>query len=704
MSTTTQHPPLPLSPPDKSSLETLIRQLKRSPESPSRLTLPPIMGVLDDDCESDTDPTCESTEDREKGREHFGCGLGLSDMSEVDGVGNHKMGMGKLWTLEEEEEEEEEESDEHVDRNRSSIPAPIFVDPDFIDSDSLQPIDPFSPPPPSPRLNQVLSPVIPNSPSLPSPNFDTASFSNADDQENDETVDPQHRFEERCLPERINLTEYDESGEIHTSIPISLELSPQLTVQRTRRRRRTLSDLEQYRKFAMNKAAWKLQHELERAEERKKEMDRLQVMQRRLWISTRRKFQRSSGGMIQIDHSQPMLRAQSFPPCKSKSSSACSSKDDDSSCSNRNTPIDPEDDHSPTTKWAEENQCEHLEYASESDPMSPVSPVLETPTQMSSTRLNNPSTLSYFKRNTGQQISEDRGLGFKVMTDVLQKQRPEGGRPWQGGDREDRYTYLQAFGDLPHTLGLRFVTDNDDTTSRDTFAPGITSRESARHRDQLRRGGVDLGDSITTVEDAMFAGFGFDWTLESLEMTNTKPLLGLGLTTSSSFRSLRAPDPDIWNQYTKGLPCHRYSTESTPDLATSPEDFTSVSILLTPPTPLISTRAGMTNNRPEVASPLIDDLTHVSEWQPRHTSNPTIAKSRKGRRRSSPDLVSAPTFSYPFDDAEEDKIDSTGFNTASLYDHGEHHHLGEEVERTRTRSAPPSPKLTHMTELREEER
>ncbi|WWD18082.1 hypothetical protein CI109_102530 [Kwoniella shandongensis] len=709
MTVTDNHSPLPipLSPPHK-FLEALIKHLKRSPESPSRLTLPPIMGVLE---ESDMDCSInEGSFDTSKGEGggsetmSTGCGLGLSDMTEAEEYGMTGLGVGKLWTL-----EEVEELDDNPNGNAfvSSIPP---YSPELTCDESLPPINPFSPPPPSPRLAHLLSPTLPDSPTFPfhDKDVDMSSFSpdTEVDQENDENIDPHSQAfiqsdDIHDHMDNVKVTEFDHTNEEEeVNLPISLDVeassptSPRLSIPNTgrtqRRRRRTLSDLEQYRKFAMTKSAYKLQHELEVAEEKRRQMERLQEMQRGLWISTRRKMQRSL--TMDVDNGQPMMRAQSFPPCKSKPSA-----DQDLASellranSSSQATMSQRDDLFSSTWSPEEEEYEHLEYASSGqDPTSPVSPILDTPR----VRMNFPSAIGVFGQATEKQNHGLGLLGLREVAEVLGE--CEGGCGNLGGtcqlDDEARSAKAQNY---PSTIGNNIsrpfdISSRDEATSSHTVARSQT-RPQARDQNYLRRGGIDLGDATAASidENAMFVGFGIDWTLDRLDPKIVKPLLGLGLTSTSSLSlgsSIENDHEAVQALHINGVK----SSDSTPVLSSSPDGASkgaALSILLTPPTPVIPITPQMAcPPTSEISSLLTDSTMEVSYWRPRYVTK--LARNTRRRRISSPNLTHTQSTRR-----DTERNDSTSSRTCRKNAVGRG-----------TRSAPPSPKRTIMKLARREER
>nr|XP_018264896.1 uncharacterized protein I303_03077 [Kwoniella dejecticola CBS 10117]OBR87054.1 hypothetical protein I303_03077 [Kwoniella dejecticola CBS 10117] len=267
---------------DSAALATLIRQLKRSPESPSRLTLPPIMGVLTEEDEEDEEEAEQETHvvveevDSSPNTEMDG----LYDIPEEDeealaqqerevsvkGAGIDRV----LWVIDEEGSENHHQPayetevmpDDCFGEAFENVPP---VSPEV--GHSTTDIDRYSPPPPSPSMHHTLSPKLPDSPSVPEQCFPAHTDENSAQQAGSNPSNTQ-------VEEPVSAVEADDTTDQFAN---SLcEAYPSVTpyivplVLPARRRRRTLSELEQYRKFAMNKAAIQSWHEAAALEQQRR--------------------------------------------------------------------------------------------------------------------------------------------------------------------------------------------------------------------------------------------------------------------------------------------------------------------------------------------------------------------------------------------------------------------------------------------------
>ncbi|WVW80323.1 hypothetical protein I302_102302 [Kwoniella bestiolae CBS 10118] len=314
----------PLSPPcsssqptklDTEALATLIRQLKRSPESPSRLTLPPIMGVIDEQDEEDdaqttrviveevdsasnssTTPSPDTLSDRS----------GLYDIPEEDEDEESSIEQidRNLWVINEESEEEntqketrfdgcvDDEDETHGDENTPP------------NSTYSPPVDPYSPPPPSPCMTHIPSPTLPDDPSIPINLTYECYPEEAESSQSTCGKESSPLSEVTSSSDQFSDAETEQQEEGSSSVTPYYDSS---IILPQRRRRRTLGELEQYRKFAMNKAAWKSYQEAKALEEQRRIREREE--REGLWMKYR------YGGREQwSDRPDLITRAQSFPP------------------------------------------------------------------------------------------------------------------------------------------------------------------------------------------------------------------------------------------------------------------------------------------------------------------------------------------------------------------------------------------------------
>ncbi|WVF70708.1 hypothetical protein IAT40_005501 [Kwoniella sp. CBS 6097] len=358
---------------DPESLAMLIRQLKRSPESPSKLTLPPIMGVITERDENEDED--EAQEDEQE-----------SDVSvsvSIEEVDDYLSSPSDY----EEEEDDEAQVDFHVDFGRAENvlwvieeesedmyeehKSPEEVNPDLRIEDSFAPLDRCSSPPPSPSVHHL-------EPTFSSVNDEADSnpmyASHVNYQEEFSSMQDDHSLARSSLhavqggdddrledPFRYINAENDPASPISESCSQSV-LTEVPVVQR--RRRRTLSELEQYRKWALNKAAYLTAMEVEAEEERKRIKAKEEQMEREgLWISWRREKKGwSTGGTI--------TRAKSYPPFTRSSSILPAPTSETAWSSPAILPVETEDLQSTetidpflSTWYDEEDQIEHLEYA-----------------------------------------------------------------------------------------------------------------------------------------------------------------------------------------------------------------------------------------------------------------------------------------------------------------------------------------------------
>ncbi|WVQ65087.1 uncharacterized protein L199_003258 [Kwoniella botswanensis] len=375
---------------DSEALATLIRQLKRSPESPSRLTLPPIMGVIQEEDE-DQEGTSVVVEEVDSGSSSSGTSpdtpsdrSGLYDIPEED---EHEGVNRALWVIDEESDEQirkETYFNHHIDTyGDENIPPNENQNPN---QDNPPPIDPYSPPPPSPCMTHIPSPTLPDNPIVPESYYpedeeDTPSTfqkvpSPLGELSSDQFLDAEPEQEESVI------TPYYDSN-------TGMRLIPQ-----QRRRRKTLGELEQYRKFAMNKAAWKSYQEAEALEARRRIREREE--REGLWM--RYSFGAGSNGRSRGRWNRPDLitRAQSFPPTASRTNT-------EPIYATLYSDPDPGKDEHLTSNWyiddvevedagqgGNQLQVQHVEYVSsprsmiegvdyEEEVLSPVSEHIQTP-------------------------------------------------------------------------------------------------------------------------------------------------------------------------------------------------------------------------------------------------------------------------------------------------------------------------------------
>ncbi|WWC68477.1 uncharacterized protein I206_102406 [Kwoniella pini CBS 10737] len=293
---------------DSQALAARIRQLKRSPESPSRLTLPPIMGVFDEDDDEDQD----EHEDEEKLSSAF-----------VESLDIPSPGQEGLYKIPEEDEDamlQQEEDQERFDEagpfmresweidqeherhesgstySQLNVQGELYNDENLPATNSiLSPIDPYSPPPPSPCMTNIPSPTLPCSPAVPGPEWTSSTGQSSEQPGESDTYQTPEQY-----------------ADAPSDSPIATPyVDPSCVPQRTRRR--TLSELEPYRKLAMNKAAVQT-HQYAAALEQ--ERQRREYEEREgIWMRYRprpfRFFGNTRGGW---NGPEPMYRAQSFPP------------------------------------------------------------------------------------------------------------------------------------------------------------------------------------------------------------------------------------------------------------------------------------------------------------------------------------------------------------------------------------------------------
>ncbi|WVQ97077.1 hypothetical protein IAU59_004187 [Kwoniella sp. CBS 9459] len=393
---------------DPDSLAMRIRQLKRSPESPSKLTLPPIMGIIaeqdeqeedsqgDDDDEQESDvsvsieevddflssPSDYEAEDDDEERQQDYC-------YDIDVLRSENV----LWVIEEESEEGHQEHGS-VEEAEFGMQA----------KDSFDPVDRYSSPPPSPSLHRS-GPVCP----LLDEGYHYATLAHDQDVEAEHDAqaslglftsdarDDDHLQD----PFRCTATDTDSVCALPSSSDSYIQITEAAPTQR--RRRRTLSELEQYRKWALNKSAYLTMLEIEAEEERQR--IRQQEEREYLWITWRHKSKGwTSGGTI--------TRAKSYPPATRSNTSLPTPESRSTWSSPAILPEDDDDLQSTetidpflSTWYDEEDQIEHLEYASlstsspdaqaastfcclpeeDSPPteelLSPPSPLIDTPRQ-----------------------------------------------------------------------------------------------------------------------------------------------------------------------------------------------------------------------------------------------------------------------------------------------------------------------------------
>ncbi|WWD05552.1 hypothetical protein V865_003632 [Kwoniella europaea PYCC6329] len=373
---------------DSEALATLIRQLKRSPESPSRLTLPPIMGVIQEEDE-DQEGTSVVVEEVDSGSSSSGTSpdtpsdrSGLYDIPEED---EHEEVDRALWVIDEESDEkirEETYFNHHIDTYGDENIPPI----ENLNQDNPPPLDPHSPPPPSPCMTHIPSPTLPDNPIVPNscyPEDEEATPSTFQKVPSPLGELSSNQFSD-AEPEQEEsvITPYYDSN-------TSMRLIPQ-----QRRRRKTLGELEQYRKFAMNKAAWKSYQEAEALEEQRRIREREE--REGLWM--RYSFGAGSNGRSRDRWNRPDLitRAQSFPPTASRTNT-------EPIYASLYSDPDPRRDEQLTSNWyiddvegedagQDGNQIlvQHVEYVSsprcmtegvddEEEVLSPVSEHIQTP-------------------------------------------------------------------------------------------------------------------------------------------------------------------------------------------------------------------------------------------------------------------------------------------------------------------------------------
>ncbi|WWC96780.1 hypothetical protein V866_003654 [Kwoniella sp. B9012] len=376
---------------DSEALATLIRQLKRSPESPSRLTLPPIMGVIQEEDE-DQEGTSVVVEEVDSGSNSSGTSpdtpsdrSGLYDIPEED---EHEEVNRALWVIDEESDEQirkETYLKHHIDDtygDENIAPS----ENQNLDQDNPPPIDPYSPPPPSPCMTHIPSPTLPDNPIVPESYYpeeeeDTPSSFQKVPSPLGESSSDQFSDAEPEQEESVVTPYYDSTT--------NMRLIPQ-----QRRRRKTLGELEQYRKFAMNKAAWKSYQEAEALEERRRIREREE--REGLWM--RYSFGAGSNGRSRDRWNRPDLitRAQSFPPTVSRTNTepiyATLYSDPDTGRDEQLTSnwyidgVEGED----TSQDGNQVQVQHVEYVSsprsmtegvddEEEVLSPVSEHIQTP-------------------------------------------------------------------------------------------------------------------------------------------------------------------------------------------------------------------------------------------------------------------------------------------------------------------------------------
>ncbi|KAK6907524.1 hypothetical protein I204_04011 [Kwoniella mangroviensis CBS 8886] len=357
---------------DSQALATLIRQLKRSPESPSRLTLPPIMGVIQEEDE-DHEGTSVVVEEVDSGSSSNGTSpdtpsdrSGLYDIPEED---EHEETDGALWVI-------DEESDENIPPSENQN----------LNQDNPPPMDPHSPPPPSPCMTHIPSPTLPDNPIVPN------SYYPEDENDTPSTYQKVPSPLAELSSEQFSDAESEQEESVVTPYyesNTSMRLIPQ-----QRRRRKTLGELEQYRKFAMNKAAWKSYQEAEALEEQRRIREREE--REGLWM--RYSFGAGSNGRSRDRWNRPDLitRAQSFPPTILRTNT-------EPIYATLYSDPDPGRDEQLTSNWyiddvegedagqdGNQVQVQHVEYVSsprsmtegvddEEDVLSPVSEHIQTP-------------------------------------------------------------------------------------------------------------------------------------------------------------------------------------------------------------------------------------------------------------------------------------------------------------------------------------
>ncbi|OCF45267.1 hypothetical protein I317_00789 [Kwoniella heveanensis CBS 569] len=393
---------------DPESLAVLIRQLKRSPESPSKLALPPIMAVI-----------AEQDEDEEDGEEESDVSVSIEEVDDVlsspseyegdDVEDASREGIfadidivrddNVLWVI---EEESEEAYDAHSSPEEAKTGSHVV--------DSLAPVDRYSPPPPSPSMHRLEPTFSSMTDDLYADQL-SSHVSGCEEgsgliRETESSSGPSVHAppHEDHLEDPFRYTNADvesSAGAASTS-----DSCTQITeIPCIQRRRRTLSELEQYRKWALNKAAYLTVLEIEAEEERKRIKEQEEQMEREgLWITwSREKRGWVTGGVITRSKSYPPFSRPSttFPTRTSDTlwSSPAMLPEEDESFPHTET-IDP----FLSTWYDEEDQIEHLEYASSSltpnahaisiydsspevssppseELLSPPSPKLDTPMQ-----------------------------------------------------------------------------------------------------------------------------------------------------------------------------------------------------------------------------------------------------------------------------------------------------------------------------------
>ncbi|WRT65851.1 uncharacterized protein IL334_002802 [Kwoniella shivajii] len=424
--------PIPLSPTyspsgpshlDAEALTSLIRQLRRSPESSSGLTLPPIMGVID---EEDEDPSEIGGDDEDSSTIHSdNC-----EFEEEEIVWSESI----LYTIDEESEEDFEQSASDTSFTVDNDFGSEDIPPSDNDNEGAPPVDRYSPPPPSPNTALTPSPTLPETPCFP--NILTSHPIDPCDSVGDlvsSSTSDQHGYTSQADDQ------FNDSSEITPLAPCPIpEVLPS-----QRRRRRTLGDLEKYRRTAIERAAWTTHWDIQAAE--LKRMQREREYDEAVWMNSNSSRERSRSGERQRGRRpKSIVRAQSFPPTQVRSSilSLRSNCHDDMICYGNGGEGQPQasswDDESAESQ--DEFEVEHIEFSEpdetnvnegvegrdeiDEDVLSPLSDHIKTPMLSENgldRRISFPSSSyifgasSFHAPGTGKEPNQGLGLGLNLM-------------------------------------------------------------------------------------------------------------------------------------------------------------------------------------------------------------------------------------------------------------------------------------------------
>ncbi|WVR05695.1 hypothetical protein IAU60_002719 [Kwoniella sp. DSM 27419] len=274
-----QSPSTPYHPPssrmDAAALDCLVRQLKRSPKSSSRLSLPPIMGIIPEEL-NEEDPVGQK-EEGEAGQVSVSV-VEVKGRISPPGPNSYRLprrasmiNLTELWDIPEGDEEDEGYGSAGVYKAH----APSELE------------NPFSP------RRLAMSPLI-----------HAAVLEEAGDTATECALAVD---EKRQRPPLLHTTRPETAGHCSTDTPLDSTSTPaSLFVPATdasvqpdlstasyphqRRRRKSLSECEQYRKWALMRCAFAISARIEAEAERLRAEERLAALQREgLWLSTRRK-------------------------------------------------------------------------------------------------------------------------------------------------------------------------------------------------------------------------------------------------------------------------------------------------------------------------------------------------------------------------------------------------------------------------------